>query len=347
LKVDYIIVGFGLAGMSFCEQLRRNNKTFLVIDQQKESSSLVAGGMYNPVILKRFTLPWNSVEQLNFAMPFYDKLFGFLGNDYLRPYPLNRIFSSIEEQNTWLVAADKPGLNTFLDTEFTNLSNDFIKNPYKVGQVKSAGRLLIKDLLDNYKGLLLKDNLFLEDSFNYEKLELDSEFIKYKEVSATNIVFAEGYGVKSNPFFNHLPLMGTKGETITIHAPELKLNSIVKSGVFIIPQEEKDYYLIGATYNWEDKSWKATEKGKQELLNKVRAFLKCDFTVVGQTAGIRPTVKDRRPLVGCHHEYKNMYILNGLGTRGVMVAPLLSSQLYNFIEKGIDLDDEVNITRFY
>ncbi|GAL70298.1 hypothetical protein [Jejuia pallidilutea] len=36
-EYDYIIVGLGLAGISFCEQLRANNKTFVVFDDSSQN----------------------------------------------------------------------------------------------------------------------------------------------------------------------------------------------------------------------------------------------------------------------------------------------------------------------
>ncbi|MEX0362690.1 MAG: FAD-dependent oxidoreductase, partial [Allomuricauda sp.] len=71
---DYLIVGLGLAGISFCETLEKTGKTYHVISDNSQQSSLVAGGMYNPVILKRFTLAWKAKEQLDLAMPFYAQL---------------------------------------------------------------------------------------------------------------------------------------------------------------------------------------------------------------------------------------------------------------------------------
>ena len=47
-----------------------------------------------------------------------------------------------------------------------------------------------------------------------------------------------------------------------------------------------------------------------------------------------------------HHTNKNIAILNGLGTRGVMIAPSVAKELYNYIEKGIPLNNEININRF-
>ncbi|MGB3149530.1 MAG: FAD-dependent oxidoreductase, partial [Maribacter sp.] len=72
--IDYLVVGLGLAGTSFCETLFKNNKTFVVFNDTSQKSSLVAGGLYNPVILKRFTLSWNAAEQLPVAANFYTEL---------------------------------------------------------------------------------------------------------------------------------------------------------------------------------------------------------------------------------------------------------------------------------
>ena len=73
MKVDYIIVGLGLAGLAFVEELISANKSFIVFEDASQTSSLVAGGVYNPVILKRFSPVWNAKEQLAIALPFYEK----------------------------------------------------------------------------------------------------------------------------------------------------------------------------------------------------------------------------------------------------------------------------------
>jgi len=69
MKVDYLIVGSGLAGIAFCEQLKTYGKSFVMFDDNSQVSSTVAGGLYNPVVLKRFTPVWKSQEQLELALP--------------------------------------------------------------------------------------------------------------------------------------------------------------------------------------------------------------------------------------------------------------------------------------
>ncbi|MDO9039733.1 MAG: FAD-dependent oxidoreductase, partial [Lutibacter sp.] len=89
-----------------------------------------------------------------------------------------------------------------------------------------------------------------------------------------------------------------------------------------------------------------TEEGKNELLTKLKSVIDVPFEIVEHIAGIRPTVKDRRPLAGKHPKHQNLAVLNGLGTRGVMIAPTLVKELYDHLENGIALDQEISIARF-
>jgi len=343
--LDYLVVGLGLAGISFCEQLRANKKSFKVISDNSQQASLVAGGLYNPVILKRFTMAWNAKEQLDLAMPFYKNLEHKLNTKLDFKLPVLRRFASIEEQNDWFEAADKDGLNHFLNTNIFKNKNLNIDAPFGYGEVKHTGRIATKTLLNQYTLYLKKNELLMPETFNYDSLQVFNDKISYKNITAKQIIFAEGFGLKSNPFFNYLPLNGTKGELLTIKAPSLKEEKVIKSSVFIIPLGN-DLYRIGATYKWKDKTNIPTEASKKELLDKLKTFLKCDFQILKHVAGVRPTVADRRPLVGRHPEHKNLYVLNGFGSRGVIIAPFASKQLFYFIEKEENLNPAMDITRF-
>ncbi|MEO0571394.1 MAG: FAD-binding oxidoreductase [Bacteroidota bacterium] len=345
MVVDYIIVGLGLAGISFCEQLVENGKSFMVVSDDSEQASLVAGGLYNPVILKRFTLAWKADEQMKLALPFYASLEKKLKVKLDYKVPVYRRFTSIEEQNGWFEASDKVGLKDFLSIELKENDNGCIDAPFGMGEVLHTGRVDTKTLIKKYKGYLLQKSALRQENFDFDALHFENGGIRYQNVAAKKVVFAEGFGLKKNPFFNYLPLNGTKGELLTIHAPTLKEKSVIKSSVFIIPLK-KDHYRIGATYKWKDTTSIPTDLSKKELLDKLKMFLHCDFEVVDHVAGIRPTVTDRRPLVGRHPKQKNVFVLNGFGSRGVLIAPFAAQQLYGCIAYGKDIDPAMNIKRF-
>ncbi len=344
-EVDYIIVGCGLAGIAFCEQLNSNNKTYHVIDDDSQLASKVAAGLYNPVILKRFTEVWKSKEQLSLAMPFYQHLEEILNVKLDYKLPVYRRFKSIEEQNEWFMASDKPHLEPYLSPKLIRNDNPCIIAPFGFGKIHQTGRIDTFILLDRYKSHLKQNGLYLNESFEHENLNVTFDSLTYKNIKAKHIVFAEGSGMIKNPFFNALPLNVAKGELLTIKSLQLKIDYVLKSSIFLIPHEN-DHYSVGATYNWEDTSPQITEGARTELITQLKELITCDFEVTGQMAGIRPTVKDRRPLVGVHSKFKNVAILNGLGTRGVMIAPYVAKQLYQHLENGKPLDGEIDIQRF-
>lgn len=343
--LDYIVVGLGLAGISFCEQLEKHKKSFLVIDDDSQQASIVAGGLYNPVILKRFTMAWKARQQMELAIPFYEALSHKLNIKLDHKLPVLRRFASIEEQNLWFEAADKKDLDYFLSTKIIENQNPGIEASYGFGQVKYTGRVATKTLIEQYKKYLEAEQTILKEQFDFSEFVFLKDGVGYNELKAKHIVFAEGYGLKANPFFSYLPLNGTKGELLTIKAPGLKENSVIKSSVFIIPLGD-DLYRVGATYKWKDKTNLPTEQSKMELLEKLNTFLKCDYEVVSHVAGVRPTVADRRPLVGKHPRFDHTYVLNGFGSRGVLIAPYASKNLYHYIEDDDTLDQEMDISRF-
>ena len=345
MNYDYIIVGSGLASIMFAEQLRLHKKSFIVISNRSQQASVVASGLYNPVVLKRFTSTWNAASHLEIAIPKYAALEHLLGRKLDYVLPIHRVFSSVKEQNNWFLACDKPLLASFLNPKLVENTNPSVKAPFGFGAVNHTGRIDTQTLIESYRNFLINLNQFKEETFDYKDLTDTTEGVEYQSLKAQYVVFTEGFGIHKNPYFKHLPLEGTKGELITIHAPALKLESILKSSIFVIPMEE-DRYLVGSTYEWTDKTNAPTQEAKIELLEKLQRLIDCKFEVVDQRAGIRPTVVDRRPLVGQHPNHKCMYVLNGLGTRGVLVAPSMAEALYNSIEKNIPLPEEIDINRF-
>lgn len=343
--VDYIIVGLGLAGVSFCEQLEKHNKSFMVVSNDSQTSSVVAAGLYNPVILKRFTLAWNAKEQLDIAIPHYKQLERKMGLQLNHKVSVLRRFASIAEQNSWFEAADKKGLQHFLSTEIRQNSNRSIDAPYGYGKVKYTGRIDTGKLLLAYADYLRRKGQLVSEAFDFDAFDIRENGIAYKTFEAKQIIFAEGFGLKQNPYFKYLPLNGTKGELLTIRSADLKEENVIKSSVFVIPLGD-DRYRIGATYERSDKSNTPTLEAKSALVKKFETFVSCDYEIECHAAGIRPTVTDRKPLVGRHAVHKNLYILNGLGSRGVMIGPYAAKQLYEFIEYQRPINKEMNIERF-
>ncbi|MCF8320709.1 MAG: FAD-binding oxidoreductase [Flavobacterium sp.] len=343
--IDYLIVGSGLAGISFAEAALQNQKSILIIDNQSQNASLVAGGLYNPVILKRFSEVWQAQQQLQVLDTFYQKLETKLNIKVDYKIPILRKFFSVEEQNNWFSASDNKLLAPFLSLNLVKTKFKGINSPFDYGQVLRTGYVDTKLLLDTYKIYLIENKLLLQETFDYQSIQFHDVFIEYKQLKAKQIIFAEGFGLHANPYFNYLPLDGTKGELFIIKAPQLNLDVIINTSVFILPLGN-DLFKVGATYNWQDKTNLPTEEGKSELLARIHEILNCEFEIIDHFAGVRPTVRDRKPLIGTHLKFPQLHILNGLGTRGVMLGPSMAIALFESIEYENPLDKTIDIRRY-
>ncbi len=345
MEYDYIIVGCGLAGIAFAETAINNGKKVFVFDNASQNSSRIAGGLYNPVILKRFTEVWDAKNQLEVQDVFYKNIEAKLTIKLDYKIPLLRKLFSIEEQNNWYAASDKPNLASFLSTPLLFDAVNHINAAYGYGKVNQTGFVDTTSLITNYIEFLKAQNFYSSETFIHAQIEFNNDLLFYNNLQAKQIVFAEGFGMLLNPFFNILPLDGAKGEILLIKAANLKLDKIIKTSIFILPLGN-DFYKVGATYNWIDKTQIPTQAAKEELVNELKNVINCDFEIIEHYAGIRPTVKDRKPMLGSHPKFKNVHLLNGLGTRGVMLAPSLAKILFEYIEFGNELPHYVDIKRF-
>ncbi|WP_347373942.1 FAD-dependent oxidoreductase [Aequorivita sp. Q41] len=343
-KVDYIIVGLGIAGISLCEQLQKHNKSFLVIDSGQAGATAKSGGVFNPTVLKRFTAAWNASSFYPAALKFYNQLSDKLQFNVFEETPILRIFKNVEEQNNWTVASDKKELQHFLSTDFLKNTNSAIEAPFGFGEVLGTAQIPPTNLLSAYKNHLQHIDSLLLEGFQYEMIQQQEDKVVYKNISAKKIIFAEGAMVVENPFFPNTAIVGNKGEYVVIKAKNLSLEVLLKGSVYVIPMGN-DTYKVGATYSRDDYSLNATEIAKEEIVSKLKTVINCPFEVVSQTVGVRPTTRDHRPLLGCLDENPKLVFYNGLGTRGFFMAPLLSEILYTYLEENNPLSNEIDIRR--
>ena len=234
-------------------------------------------------------------------------------------------------------------MDTLVYEDFS-LTDDYTIKSYS--KVLHAGNIDMTTFLDATKNYISKQYQLIEESFDYNDFKQTEKGVEYKSVSAKNIIFCEGHLISKNPYFNWIPFKPAKGEVLTITCNDFHLkNSIFNKGFFIMPLGNNTY-KVGATYEWENLNDTPTESKKQELITKLNGVISSPYQIVKHEAGVRPSVIDRRPVVGCHPKFGNMYVFNGFGTKAVMLAPYFAKQLVNFIQNNTAIDLEVNPSRF-
>ena len=83
------------------ETLLNMGRSVLVFDDGSQRASKVAGGLYNPVVLKRFSLAWEGQRLMSFSIPFYESLEKKLGVSIDEKLSVLRLLGSVKEQNDW------------------------------------------------------------------------------------------------------------------------------------------------------------------------------------------------------------------------------------------------------
>ncbi|HEY8401532.1 MAG TPA: FAD-dependent oxidoreductase [Cytophagaceae bacterium] len=348
MKVDYLIIGQGLAGTVMAETLLGRKKKIMVMgDSAGDSASMVAAGLFNPITGKRMVRTWRASELFPFMDRFYSELEKKLKVKFKHSKPIYKPFSSIQEQNFWISNSTSEENEKFVNTKVQHEKySNYIHNEFGGFETAYSGNIDLPELLGVYREYLISINSYREYQWKPSELLFTAEGVQVADIKADKIIFCEGYKAKDNPFFNWLPLGKTKGEVLTIAIDDFLKDAIVNKSVFVLPTEDK-HYKVGSTYKWEFDDVGPTEEGRAEILSKLDEFIKCDYKVVAHEAGIRPTVKDRRPLLGMHPEYPALVIFNGLGTKGVSLAPFFADQLASYLEGNKELEEEVNIKRFY
>lgn len=345
-SIDFIIVGQGIAGSVLSLSLIKAGYTVLVIDSPNLStSSKIAAGIWNPIVFKRLTKSWLADDLVPELQAFYGFWEKELNTTLIHQRSIIKAFTEDQEKNLWIKKSNDD--NPFLDKQiYEDLEIDENYTVKSYSKVLQAGNLDVAKFIEDTKTYLENKQSYREERFDYSKLNVNQNEVTYNSTSTSNIIFCDGHLITQNPYFNWIPMKPAKGEVLTIRSTELKLKQdIFNKGFFILPLGN-DLYKVGATYEWEQLNDIPTEKGKDELLKKLNSVITSPYQIISHDAGVRPSVIDRRPVIGHHPQYKNLFIFNGLGTKAVMLAPYFAKQLVSNIQNNTAINEEVNPNRF-
>lgn len=340
-NVDYIIVGDGYAALFFAHQLIKNNKTFVLFTGGEKSASHISAGIINPLVLKRFTRFWLAQEQLDALMKTLEEIENYTGKNYWINEPIHRILHDEMERDVWAKKSKREDLQPFLESSFKTF--DVVKNLFQTGEVLQSGRLNVKDFFADLFSYLEETTSLISTFFKYEELNIKDNI--YQNIKFKNIVFAEGMAVKNNPFFNEIPLIPNKGHQLNLKLSENLDNKTFKKKYFLFPMSEEVYYY-GGTHDRDHLENEINEKSVEDLKQSLEDFYTHKYEITNVNYAFRPTVEDRRPIIGRHQIHTNFYVLNGLGARGILNGNYFAKDLFEFIEFGKPLLEEVSSERF-
>jgi len=334
----YLIIGGGLSGLSLALHFYENNVAFEILTKEENHSSLIAAGLINPIVFRRTTKSWEVDALLPYAKAFYKKAEQLLQRKIWNDLIIRRSFSHQQELDEWQKKKEKPAYSEYLG-EINTPCPENLYQEYGTGMVKNAAWISTKDFVSGMRNFFFDNKQLRYIAKEEQEVVTDRE--RYK-----GIIYCEGYEMIHNPLFNHLPLDPTKGQILTVKSDEIPQEESINRKCFVLPTGDHQF-RVGATYEWSDSSLNITDEAKELLENDLNNLIAANYEIVNQQAGVRPTVKDRRPILGEHPDHKNNYVFNGLGTKGYLIAPLMAKWLYDFLIDGREIPEEVTINRFY
>jgi glycine oxidase len=344
MHVDYIIVGQGLVGSAVALQLLKHNKKIIVVDRAlANSSSRIAVGLFNPITGRNLVKTWMADQLFPYLHTFYQEAEKLTQNRFFYPMPLYRPFGSIGEQNEWMAKSADPIYEGYVENVYAKPTHFALKDSYGGLLLKQCGYLDTIQYIESVRRIIETQGILLDEVFKDEELTVWDNGVRYRGYEASHVIFCQG--IESNGWFKWVPVLPLKGETIRIQS-DCSENIIINRGVYAVPANQNGVWRVGATYTLNDPIQGITEAARLELKSKMNELVKFSFIVLDQEWGIRPTTHDRRPILGSHPEHKVLHILNGMGPKGVSLAPYFSKILIQSIENHQSLNKDVDIERY-
>lgn len=342
-----LIVGQGIAGTLFSFLCHKNGISCDVVDNDyKNSASMVSSGIINPVTGKRYVKSWQFEELKEYFLPMYKELSDLLEEPFIREMESIVVLHSAEAMNFWDARKGDPGYEKYLsDDPDIDFFREFIREK-ETGKIRGSYQIAIRKLLNRWREFLRLQNAYIVGEVDVKSILEESEII-YRGTQYDKIVLCTGAEARKTGLWDEIPFDPLKGEVIIDRSRDFSSKYILKRKYFFVPLPDGSLW-IGATYDREfGEDEGITHEAREGILKTVEDFLDFKPRVDEHLAALRPTVRDRRPVVGRHPNKENVYILNGFGTKGMSLGPYCATQLYEFIFHETKLPEEIDLMRFY
>ena len=349
---DFLVVGHGLAGATLADALRHRGHRVLVYDAGRpDSASRVAAGLVNPVAGRRFALAWRADELIPYATAYYRALEARLGQAFYTAAPIFKVFGSEEEQVALVARSVKQPWGDFVSEILTHDPGlPGVLAPHGGAWLRHGGYLAVAELLAALAAEGEAAGWLRREAFDWARLvsipsSAGPAFVYNGAVRTRHVVCCEGAEAVHNPYFNWLPLTPNQGEVLDVECAGLEAGQVLNRGVYVVPLGA-GRFRVGATYRWPPFVEGPTADGRAELATRLGALTAAPFAVVGQRAGVRPAVRDRKPLLGPHPAVPGLSFCGGYGSKGVVLAPRLAALMADWLAGQADLWPEASLARY-
>ncbi|HSH09746.1 MAG TPA: FAD-dependent oxidoreductase [Oceanipulchritudo sp.] len=336
------IIGQGLTGTLLALHLKEMGIPFIVQDEELPGcATAVAPGIVNPLAGRNFRPPeyiHELLEQTRAAMELVRKL---LGLEVWTACPILRMFADPSQHDRFLKSLADEGGSAFVDAQYPENSFPYLNDVYGSFLTLKGGWANLPLLMSAARDWLRKEGLIQEEKWIAPE-QVPAKPDKHNEL----VVFCEGWHVANNPHWSFIRHNPAKGEMILVRFEEmLPRDRIYNQSCWVQPIEE-DLWRVGATYSWSSFNSIASLEGATQLQENLHLLTTAHFHVEDQMAGVRPIVDDYQPVIGRHPVAPHWYILNAMGSKGVLQAPTAVRDLLDHLREGTRIPSAWSVDRF-
>ncbi len=329
-EIDVLIVGQGLAGSCLAWSLHWAGKRLMIVDRGEQfTASRVAAGLITPLTGRRLARSPRYEEIYRQASAFYQRIEVEQNLQLLTEKPAIRMFVNDEER-------------TLFQLKFSNSDIDVAAMTDEHGKVfgvemRSAARLNVCRFLDQTRSYFSSLDQYLQADLSADadiQVADDRVSIASLNICSSAVVFCQGWQPSTNPWFPEIPDGPAKGEILRVKLANYADDKVVHQGVWVVPdpcEGKVSSFLVGATYDRNELNQEPTSNGRQELLKGLQQITDSTPEVIEHVAAVRAGTRRRKPILGQHPEHEHVYVLNGLGSRGALLAPVAADVLKNIL----------------
>lgn len=346
-RVDVAIIGAGLAGCALAWSLRWRGVSVRLLDRGEPGTpSRIAAGLITPVTGMRLALTWRMQPLLAAAHTFYRRVEAETQTVIYHPRPAVRLFG--EPGEATILARKGEQLIGQVERLEPPLNPEWITNPHGGFVLTQAARLDVPAFLAVTQRHFTAEGAFRQADVQLpQDLAPSAEVIRFPRLNleARYAVFCLGYQPVPNPWFPQAAFEPAKGEILTVSIPGFAEQRVMYAqGIWLAPIGEQRF-RVGSTYDLHHLDSVPTAAGRDELLSKLRRFVRLPITVTGHDAAVRSVARSRKPLLGIHAEFPRLAYFNGLGSKGSISAPYCAEMLADQILADAPIDPEVDVQR--
>lgn len=343
---DFLIVGMGLCGAWLAYFLRENGCTVNVFDGQPElSASYASGGIVNPVTGRRVVTTWLADE----LMPWLSITLNQIGSTANKKFITEKKTLSFPGSLQMKAAYEKriAEKNIYISTpDNMRDSKNYFNSPFPPYTIESTYIVHAKQFIEYIQELLQSEDSFIPNHMDESTLEIQADAVIYQSIKYKKIIYANGHAAMKSVYWKNLPFVPNKGQALIVEIPDLPSTAMYKFGMLTLVPIEPGIWWVGSSNELKFEHPHPEENFYTEANNHLKTILKTSFRIVQHLSAIRPAAVERRPFVGIHTAFKNVGILNGMGSKGCSLAPWFAKQLSLHLVENKPLDKDADVNRF-